>query len=129
MLASAGSSAQSNQVHKIHDVRHVEGLNDVDNTEEIDEIHKLSESGLTDKQKQQIMDEKSITTRDLEIDIWRGGIAAPTVVLTTDNSLYIADIEETSNTTSAETIMSIVGLMLLALVVTGVMRLLALDCE
>jgi hypothetical protein len=58
MIASAGSSAQSKHSYKIDDVRHIEGLDEMDNIENIDKTYLLSESGLTDKQKQQIMDEK-----------------------------------------------------------------------
>lgn len=88
MSVSAWSSVVSEQSYKIDDVKHVEELSDVDNIDEIDEAYKLSGSKLTNKQKQRIMNEKSVTTTD-EIEINDG-----TVALTTDNGWYIADVEQ-----------------------------------
>jgi hypothetical protein len=62
LFISAWSAFQSEQTYKIDNVKHVEGLNDIDNVEEI-EIYKLSEIELTHEQKQQIMEQKDVTTK------------------------------------------------------------------
>jgi hypothetical protein len=75
----------------------VERLDEVDDMSDINKAYELSEIGLTDKQKQQIMNEKSVTitregksaTMTNELKYMNG----QTVALTTDSGSYIADVE------------------------------------
>jgi hypothetical protein len=104
MFASAWLSVDANGVSKIDDVKHIEGLDEIDNIEKIDETYELSEIGLTNKQEQQIMDEKDITTKN--------EIHSGTVVLKTDTGLYIAYTERVYPNILTETIMSLVSFIL-----------------
>jgi hypothetical protein len=105
LFASAWLSVDNRGVSKIDDVRHIEGLDEIDNIEKIDETYELSEIGLTDKQKQQIMNEKSVTTKkELTID--------DTVALTTDSGSYIVNVKTIHPTILVELIMSLVSFIL-----------------
>jgi uncharacterized membrane protein YdfJ with MMPL/SSD domain len=109
IFVSAASSILSKQTYKINDVTHTEEFNDMTDSE-INGIYKLSESGLTHKQKQQIIDEKSVITKEeLEIDVG-------TVALTTDTGVYIANVDSTYQNALMETIMLIASAILLLIV-------------
>jgi hypothetical protein len=96
---------QNEQVYKINDVEHIERLDEVDDINEINKAYKLSEIGLTHEQKQQIMNGKSVTTKNkLEID---GG---QTIALTTDSGVYIVDVGTTYPDTL--TVMTLVSFIL-----------------
>jgi hypothetical protein len=106
MSVSAWSVVQSGESYKIDDVKHIEELNDIDNIEDIDETYRLSGSELTREQKQRIMNEKSVTTTD-EIEIHDGKVA-----LMTDNSLYIADVEQSYPNAFAGIIITLISFFL-----------------
>jgi hypothetical protein len=107
LFVSAALSVNSKHSYKIDDVRHIEGLDEIDNIEEVRETYELSEIGLTNKQEQQIMDEKSVTMKkELKID------AGQTVALTTDNGSYIAHTAWAFPNILTETITSLVSLIL-----------------
>jgi len=65
----------------------MEEFSDMTDTERIDGIYKLSQSGLTDETKRDIMQEKNVVTNG------KSKIEGGTVALITDNGAYIADTE------------------------------------
>jgi hypothetical protein len=94
----------SEPTYKINNVEQID--NDIDDREEIDGIYKLSEIELTDKQKQQIIDERDVTMTD-EIEIYD-----ETVALTTDSGAYIADLEMIYPNILIGTIMTVASVIL-----------------
>jgi len=111
MSASALSSAGDKHVHKINDVTHIEEFNDMADTQRIDEIYKLSQSGLTDETKRDIMGEKNVVINgESKID---GG----TVALTTNNGAYVVDTETSHPNTLTEIIMMLASAILAFLVI------------
>jgi hypothetical protein len=92
MSVSAFSVVQSEQIYKIDNVKHVEKFDDIDNREKIDETYKLSETELTDKQKQKIMEQKDVTTEN-EIHEDASLYYSSQVALKDDSGSYIADVK------------------------------------
>jgi hypothetical protein len=122
LFVSAALSVESERSYKIDNVRHAEKFNDIDNIEDIDESHKLSEIGLTNKQEQQIMDEKSVTTKNkLEID------SGQTIALTTDSGAYIVYVETTYPDTLR--VMTLVCFMLFFCIFLVSVFIIDVDCK
>ena len=111
MSASALSSAGDKHVHKINDVTHIEEFNDMTDTERVDGVYKLSQSGLTDETKRDIMEEKNVVING------ESKIEGGTVALTTNNGAYIVDTEISHPNTLKEIIMMLESIILALLVI------------
>jgi hypothetical protein len=73
-------------------VEHVEDYTNLANSG-IDKYYKLSESGLNNQKKQQLMSENSVITNNSSTFETAVREDYETIALTTDNSAYIGDIE------------------------------------
>jgi Na+-transporting NADH:ubiquinone oxidoreductase subunit NqrC len=90
-IYSLEQSAHENKYYEINNVEHVKDFTDIPYTGVNSSHYTLSESGLNDRQKQQIMIEESVIINDtstFEIDY-----DSETIVLTTNDSAYIGNLE------------------------------------